>query len=177
MSLRRAIASSIRPDRSIDQHVVGSLDTQSFAQQRSQPFLVKYFRMVVGLSHHALQRIEFRAFLPVATFHKFLEIYCVFSAALFDHGVHFLSVSGNLPYKIERSKLSGRQKASHRWLAFPLRRDAMRKVLRSDEQRAPLPVHQQQRIAAAFLDRALELRDVLHRLVIDFLNDVALLQA
>src|SRR5579863_1153311 len=77
----------VRPDRSFYQHIIGGFDAQPFAQQRSQPFLLKFFRLLVGLPHQAFERFNFRFVLPATQLDKFLEVDFVFSATFFNHGV------------------------------------------------------------------------------------------
>jgi hypothetical protein len=49
--------------------------------------------------------------------------------------------------------------------------------LSSDEERSAFAIYEEQRLGTAFANRVLELRDVADRLMIDFLDDIALLQA
>jgi hypothetical protein len=41
------------------------------------------------------------------------------------------------------------------------------------KQRASLPVHEKKRVATSLVHRFLELRDILHRLMVDFLDHVS----
>ena len=62
----------------------------------------------------------------------------------------------------------------HFWTALGREAD---ELLSSDEESAAVAVDQQQRFASGFAHGALELRDVADGLMVDFLDDVALLQA
>src|ERR1700719_2890057 len=71
-----------------------------------------------------------------------------------------------------------RRGAGHFWLAPGTGREGPTVIgLGGDEESSALAVYQEQRIAAGFADSALEFRETCDGLMVDLLDDVALLEA